>query len=760
MPITTKTVAVIVVLLLVTGFTAGWFSRAPAPEVAPQPEVAFGALLSLSGDWSSEGETSEAALELAVKDVNEYLSCIGSETSIKLIVEDTETDPAVALEKLKSLKEKGVRVVIGPQTSAEVEAVKAYADKNGILLVSQSSTAPSLAIPGDNVFRLCPDDTHQAEAIAKLMWDAGVRAVIPIWRGDVWGDDLAEATKSSFEALGGTVIDGVRYSPTTEDFSAELESLNLKVSQAIAQYGADAVGVHLIAFEEVVTIFTQAGEQKAILSTVKWYGSDGTALDKELVNNARAAQFAVRTGFPNPIYAIKGWEEETEKHGLVVEQIQEKIWRTPDAYALAAYDALWVATQAYLATGGTNDPNALKKAFMQTASSYVGTTGWTILNEAGDVKEDWDYDFWAATAREEKGAFQWVRVARYEVDPGVPGQLIYERKPSLVPTLRVLVVNSYHKGMEWEQDIQKGIVKGLSRAGYIESQDYELKTFCMDTKVTYTTPEQIEQRAAIALDLIDEFKPDIVFANNDNALKYVAVEYTKRHPEKKLPFVFSGVNLNPTVYKPIESLEMPGGPITGALERVPYYEAFSLGKRISLSASKIVLLADPSPSSTLAVSAFKERYQDKVTDSPLEVIDYIQVETFKEWKEKVAEYQTKADFIGVLNYHQLRAENGEVVPAPEVIDWTIHNNKLPELGLIATYAEDGLLAATGVSYYKTGIYVGVVGGEILAGSDPATIPIVDPKAVDIAFNLERAEMLGMKISATELVEADEVHHPI
>jgi len=147
-----------------------------------------------------------------------------------------------------------------------------------------------------------------------------------------------------------------------------------------------------------------------------------------------------------------------------------------------------------------------------------------------------------------------------------------------------------------------------------------------------------------------------VFVNNDNALKYVGVEYTKRHPEKKLPFVFSGTNLDPTIYDPIESLEMPGGSITGALERVPYYEAFSLAKRIFPDASKIVLLVDSSPSSTFVISAFKERYLDKVTDSPLQIIDYIQVETFEEWKENVAEYQTKTDFIGIGGYYQLLDE--------------------------------------------------------------------------------------------------------
>jgi len=66
---------------------------------------------------------------------------------------------------LKDLASKGIRIVIGPSTSAELEAIKDYANNNGSILLSPSSTAPLLAIPGDNIFRLVPDDTHQAEAI-------------------------------------------------------------------------------------------------------------------------------------------------------------------------------------------------------------------------------------------------------------------------------------------------------------------------------------------------------------------------------------------------------------------------------------------------------------------------------------------------------------------------------------------------------------------------------------------------------------------
>ncbi|MFL6490251.1 MAG: ABC transporter substrate-binding protein, partial [Nitrososphaera sp.] len=113
--------------------------------------ILIGALLPLSGTLSSFGESAEASLTLAVDDVNNQFAKSGSSFRVGLVIEDTKTDPAVALEKLKDLSSKGIRIVIGPSTSAAVSAVKDYADENGILVVSASSTAPSLAIPNDNV---------------------------------------------------------------------------------------------------------------------------------------------------------------------------------------------------------------------------------------------------------------------------------------------------------------------------------------------------------------------------------------------------------------------------------------------------------------------------------------------------------------------------------------------------------------------------------------------------------------------------------
>ncbi|HEY6165123.1 MAG TPA: penicillin-binding protein activator, partial [Nitrososphaeraceae archaeon] len=202
----------------------------PAPATAfKQQTVTIGALLPITGISSSLGESEVAALKIATKDINEYLSKTHSSIGIELVIEDTQSNPSISLERLKHLATKGIKIVIGPATSAAVQGVKDYADKNGIVLISPSSTAPSLAIAGDNLFRFVPDDRHQGEAIAKRMWDDGIRVIVPFWRTDVYGNDLVRATKQSLQELGGRVAEGVGYIPNTGDFAASLNRINFIV---------------------------------------------------------------------------------------------------------------------------------------------------------------------------------------------------------------------------------------------------------------------------------------------------------------------------------------------------------------------------------------------------------------------------------------------------------------------------------------------------------------------------------------------------
>jgi branched-chain amino acid transport system substrate-binding protein len=73
-----------------------------------------------------------------------------------------------------------VRVVIGPQASSEVGAVRRAAANLGVVVISQGSTAHSLAFADDNVLRFVTDDVREGEALVALLRRDRIDAIVPV----------------------------------------------------------------------------------------------------------------------------------------------------------------------------------------------------------------------------------------------------------------------------------------------------------------------------------------------------------------------------------------------------------------------------------------------------------------------------------------------------------------------------------------------------------------------------------------------------
>jgi branched-chain amino acid transport system substrate-binding protein len=387
-------------------------SHSSAATQKPERQVLLGGLFSLTGDWSNVGINAGAALELAIDDVNRYLEGNAARIRFVAAIEDTRLNPDLALEKARALKKRGAQLLIGPQSSAEVERVKSFVDANGVLLVSPSSTAGALAIAGDNVFRFTPSDSLEAVAISAMMWEDGARVIVPIWRDDPGNAGLAVATRARFTSLGGTVLEGVKYGASTSDFSRTVATLRELVQRAIAQYGKEKVAVYLAAFEEGAALFHSASSDP-LLSSIRWYGTDGTAQSPAFLSDPKAAAFAIRAGYPTPVFGVD--EGARDIWEPLVARIRSRTHMEPDAFALAVYDAVWVVARGYVASGATLSIEQLKHAFTTAASTHFGATGWLVLNAAGDRKYG-DFDFWAV--RDVDGSPGWTRVARYQTRTG------------------------------------------------------------------------------------------------------------------------------------------------------------------------------------------------------------------------------------------------------------------------------------------------------------------------------------------------------
>jgi branched-chain amino acid transport system substrate-binding protein len=387
-------------LLALVSFAA----NVEAKQSKSQP-TKIGVLVSLTGSWSTLGKNTVTALQIAA---NQIAAQTRGRQRFQLLIRDTQLDPSEALDAIRDLNSRGVKIIIGPQSSAEVAMIKPFADANNILVISQGSTASSLAIPNDNIFRFCPNDIREAEAIVALMQHDGIRVIVPLWRNDAGNNGLHDSVQIRFQALGGTVAPGFRYEPTTSDFTAADSSVASQVASLIAG-GTDpsSIAVYLAAFDEVVGVFDLAWNYPALLNTV-WYGSDGVALSAVLLDDPVAGAFAIHSRYPNPIFGLP--DALRNRWQPVADAIEARTGITADAFALSAYDALFVVQNALVHANPQKNFGNFKAAFVNEADHFNGVTGSTALDVAGD-RENGDFDFWAVRLQDARAT--WVRIGTY-----------------------------------------------------------------------------------------------------------------------------------------------------------------------------------------------------------------------------------------------------------------------------------------------------------------------------------------------------------
>jgi branched-chain amino acid transport system substrate-binding protein len=394
----------------------------PSNNESGKKEFVIGAIIPYTGSLSSLGKSVKIALEDAENEVNKHFEEMNSSSHFRLLMADSKTSPEGSIVAIKRLHENGARIIVGPATSTAVSAVREYANVHDIILLSYSSTSPLLSIEGDNLFRLVPDDTYQGKIIAQRMINDGIKTIVPLWRGDIYGNELYKSTKSNFEKLGGKVEEGIKYQPYTGKFATslhrinfimwneDLEKLSKIVSDAVRKYGVKSVAVYAISFDEITPILIQSPLYE-ILEKVRWYGSDSIAQNHHIIKNIDSATFATKTNFSNPLYSLSS---ETEKSHALEEELERKLHEVGSiTYPAIAYDSYWIAAlslykNSTIDTDEGNFTKPFKELLVETMESFEGTSGHIKLNKAGD-RVGGTYDFWAIGKDNDSQNYEWKK---------------------------------------------------------------------------------------------------------------------------------------------------------------------------------------------------------------------------------------------------------------------------------------------------------------------------------------------------------------
>lgn len=324
--------------------------------------------------------------QMVVPDINAYAAELGYDVDFEYLIDDATGQAAVHLEKVQGFKAMDVNVFIGGGWSSQASAALSYCNDNDMLMWSASSTSPLLAIPDDNLYRMCPTDLIQAPAIAAMLKSRGIEHIIIIQRGDAWADGIYNYLVPAFEAGGGEVLEKIRYAGEATEFGNYLQTAEDILSPAVAQYGADKCAVEVIAFSESVTMVTQAKDYPTVYS-VPWFGSDGTALTQQHVDDA--PEESTHLG----IFSTVAAPAESVKFADLWDRYDALVAQPYGYYSACTYDIAWVLAETILETQST-DALTLIPLQDTTCFNSFGASGWNLLNADGD-RASANYQIWS-----------------------------------------------------------------------------------------------------------------------------------------------------------------------------------------------------------------------------------------------------------------------------------------------------------------------------------------------------------------------------
>lgn len=300
---------------------------------------------------------------------------------------------------------------------------------------------------------------------------------------------------------------------------------------------------------------------------------------------------------------------------------------------------------------------------------------------------------------------------------------------------KLLFVNSYHKGYQWSDQIEDGLLRSLGirtkSDGSLDTATaaVTVKIFRMDTKRNHS--EQFKKNAAIrAKKIIDDWQPDIVVTSDDNAAKYLILPYYKK---SKIPFVFCGLNGDASIY----GLPIPH--VTGMLEVSPVRKTVKMLESVS-KGNRIGILGADNITNQKEALYHEQQLSMAYSDGKL-------VSDFDAWKKEYLRLQKTVDMMIHLTPVGIRDWDDAV--ALSVI---LEHTQIPTGAVSDSDARYTLLGQVRIAA-EQGWWAGKTAMAILRGKPVSHIPVTTNKQSKTILNMALAKHLGIKFPMEILKEA-------
>lgn len=326
--------------------------------------ILIGSLFANSGAYTAYGQPQTNAVQLAVEEINAAGGVNGKQLElVEYDYSSEETEASSLATRLAT--EDQVSLIIGPDTSGSSLAALQQASQDNIPLLSPSASLDDFTVDSsgevvDTAWRVAYSDSYQGEALAQFAVEefGATKAAI---LGDNSSDYAVGLVTTFEESFPGEVVITENFTADETDFSAVLTN--------IAGTDFDVLFVPGY-YEQAGPIIKQAREMGI---TQPILGPDG-------FGNSQLYELAGTANLNDVFYTTQFSSLSEEEHVQnFLTNYEEKFGQSADMFSAMAYDATYVAKEAF-ERAGSAAPSAVNAELGKT-SGFVGVTGTFSFDE-------------------------------------------------------------------------------------------------------------------------------------------------------------------------------------------------------------------------------------------------------------------------------------------------------------------------------------------------------------------------------------------
>ena len=267
--------------------------------------------------------------------------------------------------------------------------------------------------------------------------------------------------------------------------------------------------------------------------------------------------------------------------------------------------------------------------------------------------------------------------------------------------------------------IRESIIEGLEEEGYVDGENIEI--IYQNGQNDMTTMQNIAQT------FVGE-ECDVIVAIATNAAQASLAETTD------IPIIFAAIT-DPVGAGLVDSLEAPGGNVTGTSDEVSASDIMDLAQEITPGFHTIGALYNlGEPNSVSVINDLKEYG----AANGFEVIESTVTNT--------SEVQQAAQYLADRADIVFSPIDNTVASSMAVATDTFNSAGVPFYVSADSMVTDGGLATYGIDYTVLGRETAAMIADVLEGADTASMPVRKMSEMSVYINTDTADALGLEIS--------------